>query len=260
MVRISGLALTEGPDTDKIVVKTGGGTVKLKVLLTIPRTDNKIEEMAHFLQEGAPLTVFPEGFLHNEILTPALKLTAGRDGLVISGFKHWTPKGVYEKALVIENGRIVGGYTKCILTKTEQAKGKLPGPAIHCVDTRLGRIGIPICYEIHFPEVSRVMALDSPFLLLNLIGTGMYHAQQYSQWTALARARAIENEVYVVGCSHCAGEIPLAFAYSPSGELLGELVNTHGSLSLELDTAESANRPLGYLDDRLPTYFTRLCC
>ena len=187
------------------------------------------------------------------------QLNAWADGK--TDVNAWAATFAGKRAYVAEeNGRIVGEYTKCILTKTEQAKGKLPGPGIHCVDTRLGRIGIPICYEIHFPEVSRVMALDSPFLLLNLIGTGMYHAQQYSQWTALARARAIENEVYVVGCSHCAGEIPLAFAYSPSGELLGELVNTHGSLSLELDTAESANRPLGYLDDRLPTYFTRLCC
>ena len=219
-----------------------------------------MEQWRQFRQEGAPLTVVSECVRHKEMLTPDLKLTAGRDGLVISGFKHWTPKGVYEKALVIENGRIVGEYTKCILTKTEQAKGKLPGPAIHCVDTRLGRIGIPICYEIHFPEVSRVMALDSPFLLLNLIGTGMYHAQQYSQWTALARARAIENEVYVVGCSHCAGEIPLAFAYTPSGELLGALVTTHVSLSIESYTAASATRPLASFHDSLHTYFPRLCC
>ncbi|SFQ04531.1 hypothetical protein SAMN02910358_00502 [Lachnospiraceae bacterium XBB1006] len=41
---------------------------------------------------------------------------------------------------------------------------------------------------------------------------------QLEQWTTLAKARAIENEIYVVGCSHFDGAIPLAYAFEASGK------------------------------------------
>lgn len=39
-----------------------------------------------------------------------------------------------------------------------------------------------------------VEEISKPVLLLNIIGTGMYHELQYEQWTTLAKARAIEEE------------------------------------------------------------------
>ena len=41
------------------------------------------------------------------------------------------------------------------------------------------------------------MSLEDPIMLINIIGTGMYHDLQLEQWTTLAKARAIENEVYI---------------------------------------------------------------
>ena len=68
--------------------------------------------------------------------------------------------------------------------------------------------------------MSRILALEKPVLLVNVIGTGMYHDLQCMQWTSLARARAIENEVHVVGCCHNTEGIPLAFAYRSNGETI----------------------------------------
>ena len=102
------------------------------------------------------------------------------------------------------------------------------------------------------------MALEEPVLLVNLIGTGMYHDLQYAQWTSLARARAIENEVFVAGCSHYKGEIPLAFVYSPKGELLAEKREAYGSLCLEVDLQESKKKAHRYLEDRVPEVFGAL--
>jgi predicted amidohydrolase len=48
----------------------------------------------------------------------------------------------------------------------------------------------------------------------------MYYERQVEQWTTLARARAIENGMFVFGCSHDVDTIPIAFAYSPNGECL----------------------------------------
>lgn len=224
----------------------------MKICLTIPERFAARQELPQLLQEPASLTVFPEGFLRSEEdLELALRLTETRPGTVLAGYRD----GEWEKAVVIESGRVVDEYTKCILTAAEREK-KRPGDRIHCLDSSLGKLAVPICYEVHFPEVCRIMALENPVLMVNIIGTGMYHRLQYGQWRALARARAIENEVPVVGCCHFCGEIPLAFAFDSSGEPLLEIERQHGAFTVEIDL--DGEKPIGYMADRRPELFAPL--
>ncbi len=233
---------------------------QIKITLVIPKKGEDLKEMEKFLkQEEADIYIFPEGFLETEQLPEALRLIKETDRYVITGLKDTRTDNSYQTALIIDKGNIVGDYRKNILTQGEKEKGRVPGESIYCLDTKYGKIGIPICYEIHFPEVPRVMALEAPFMLVNLIGTGMYHEQQYDQWTTLAKARAIENEVYVLGCSHYAGEIPLAFAFSPKGEMIVQSKKQYGSISLHIDRKESYIREISYHLDRLPDRFVKLC-
>lgn len=204
--------------------------------------------------EPADLTVFPEGFLRSaEDLALVLDLTRGSMATVLTGYRD----GDLEKAVIIENGQVVDEYVKCILTAGERAK-KRPGERIRCLQSRLGKIAAPICYEVHFPEVCRLMALESPILMVNPVGTGMYHDRQYRQWLALARARAIENELPVVGCCHDCGEIPLAFGFDSHGETLLETKGCHGAFTLELDLEQAHQRPINYFADRRPELFSGL--
>lgn len=227
-----------------------------KILLCVPRRMEAQSEMPRLLQEGpADLTIFPEGFLRSEEdKAMALSLSEKTEGVILAGYRDKEE----EKALALESGRVAGAYTKCVLHASEKERGKRPGSRIHCVETRLGKIAVPICYEIHFPEVCRAMALENPVLLVNPIGTGMYHRQQYSQWRAIARARAIENEMPVVGCCHFCGEIPLAFAFNSQGEELLAVSGGHGAFAVDVDLAESQKRPLGYFRDRMPGLFGAL--
>lgn len=227
-----------------------------KIMLAVPNRMQAKTEMPRLLQEGpADLYIFPEGFLRSEEdKEMALALSEGREGTILAGYRD----GDREKALVIENGRVTDEYTKCILHASEKERGKRPGDALRCVHTRLGKIAVPICYEIHFPEACRVMALESPVLMVNPIGTGMYHRQQYGQWLAIARARAIENEVPVAGCCHFCGELPLAFAFDSAGEERLAVSGGHGGFTVELDLSEAARRPLGYFRDRMPGLFGAL--
>uniref|UniRef100_UPI0040563156 carbon-nitrogen hydrolase family protein n=1 Tax=Acetatifactor sp. TaxID=1872090 RepID=UPI0040563156 len=230
-----------------------------KIILTVPEKDNALIEFRNTLtKERADIYIFPEGFLLTEQLEEALAITKEFQSFVVTGLKDTRSGERYETALIIDSGKIVGEYKKCILTKSEREKGKVPGEYIHCIDTKVGKIGIPICYEIHFPEVSRIMALEEPVLLVNLIGTGMYHDLQFSQWTALARTRAIENEVFVMGCSHFVGELPIAFAYSPQGEILFQEKNRYGSVCIEVDLEDSKEKKINYFADRRPHCFERL--
>lgn len=230
-----------------------------KIALVVPKKNDEIAEMKHFLaKENADIYVFPEGFLRHEYLQEALQIIKKYNKFVITGLKEQEAEIRYETALIVDGGEVIGKYRKCILAKSEKEKGKLAGDEIHCMDTRFGKIGVPICYEIHFPEVARVMALENPVLLVNMIGTGMWHEQQYGQWTALARARAIENEVFVVGCSHYTEGIPLTFAYSPKGELLAVAKGEHGCVCIEIDLEESMQKEHRYMEDRVPVCFEAL--
>ncbi len=233
--------------------------MKCKILLAVPEKGNALWELEKVLQkEAADLFVFPEGFLDSGNLDKALKLTAAAGAYVITGCKELLKDGRRrETAVVIDGGKIADSYTKCVLTKSERESGKLPGETIRCLETKFGKIGTPICYEIHFPEVSRAMVSENPVLLINPIGTGMYHELQYGQWTALARARAIENEVFVLGCSHFTEEIPLAYAFDPSGRPLLEKKGEYGAFLLEIDPEESFRRQIGYWKDRVPAVFEK---
>lgn len=225
-----------------------------KIRLNVPERYAAQRELPKLLAEPADLYVFPEGFLRSEEdLALALELTKDCPGTVIAGYRD----GEYEKAIVIEDGKVTDEYTKCVLTASEREK-KRPGDIIRCVNTRLGKIAVPICYEVHFPEVCRIMALEDPVLMVNIIGTGMYHSLQYGQWRAITRARAIENELPVVGCCHFCGEIPLAFAFDSAGEPLLDAAGQPGAFPLEMDLSQSRKRPIGYFADRRPEIFHKL--
>ena len=229
-----------------------------KIMLVVPEKNKTVSELKRFLsQEEADTYVFPEGFLCNDDLEDALSIIKESKKYVITGYKDLNRKGQH-RALVIDSGEIVDEYIKCVLPSFEKAKGKTPGNEICCVDTKFGKVGIPICYELHFPEVARIMCLDDPVLLVNPIGSGMIHTLQCEQWTTLAKARAIENEVYVLGCSHFNGAVPLAFAFSPSGECLLMKTGEHGGFVVHVDIAKSKQKAIGYREDRTPELFSRL--
>jgi len=70
------------------------------------------------------------------------------------------------------------------------------GKSLTSFETEYGKFGVGICYDIRFPELSQVMALDNGCDFLCFPGafnmtTGPLH------WELLARARAVDNQAYV---------------------------------------------------------------
>src|SRR5260370_1183590 len=65
-------------------------------------------------------------------------------------------------------------------------------------DTALGRIGIHICYDITFPEVPRVQALNGAELLINVAATA---AGFEEMWEHAVYMRAVENATWYMVCS-----------------------------------------------------------
>lgn len=116
---------------------------------------------------------------------------------------------VYAMCPVFDNkGEEVARYNKMHLFDVDVADKQgsyresdtfLPGDDVVVVDTPVGRLGLAVCYDLRFPELFRVMfnrgvdliAIPSAFTLY----TGEAH------WLPLIKARAIENQCYMLGAN-----------------------------------------------------------
>jgi len=114
-----------------------------------------------------------------------------------------------------------------------------PGSEVTVVDTAFGRVGVSVCYDLRFPELARLMALRGAKIFIvpgafNMT-TGPAH------WEMLFRARAVDNQVYTLGCAPArdpqAGYVSYgnSLVVSPWGEVMARLGAEAGVLMADLD-------------------------
>jgi predicted amidohydrolase len=72
-----------------------------------------------------------------------------------------------------------------------------PGDEVVCVETPFGRIGLTICYDLRFPELFRALCDKGADLIT--VPAAFTAVTGEAHWQVLLRARAIENQVMVVG-------------------------------------------------------------
>ena len=109
---------------------------------------------------------------------------------------------VYDTAVIINsNGVIYSVYRKLHLYDAlgfrESAK-MIAGNSIEKpVKTPTGNIGLMICYDIRFPEVSRILAINGADILA-VPSAWVHGIMKEEHWQTILKARAIENGSYVV--------------------------------------------------------------
>ena len=87
-------------------------------------------------------------------------------------------------------------YTKIHVTPDEsKAWGLSGGDSVKVIQTDCGPVGVLICYDVEFPELSRILAEQKMRMLFVPFLTDTQNG--YSRVRYCARARAIENECYV---------------------------------------------------------------
>jgi predicted amidohydrolase/GNAT superfamily N-acetyltransferase len=97
-------------------------------------------------------------------------------------------------------------YRKIHITPNEVFHwGITGGNTIQTFDTDCGKIGIVICYDVEFPELSRLMADQGMNILFVPFLTDTQNG--YTRVRHCAQARAIENECYVA-ITGCVGNLP----------------------------------------------------
>ncbi len=106
---------------------------------------------------------------------------------------------------IAEDGRIAGHYDKTHLGERERAMK--PGESIDVVRTSRAAIGMQLCWESHFPEISTTLALEGADIILMPFASGLGGDRRRSSWLRYLPARAYDNTVYVGACN----------AYGPNG-------------------------------------------
>ena len=162
-------------------------------------------------------------------------------------------QSIYNTAVLFDNsGNILGKHRKMHLFDID-VKGKIcfkesdtlsAGNEITVIETELAKIGIGICYDIRFVELSRIMALNGAEILIfpgafNLT-TGPAH------WEILFRSRALDNQTFTIGVAPALdrdanyNSYGHSIAVSPWGELIEELGFDEELKIVEIDLDEIA--------------------
>ena len=226
--------------------KQGADLAVLPEMFNCPYENEKFIEYAEELEESISLKeiakIAKEEDIH--VLAGSIpELEVNDDG----------SESIYNTATLFDNaGILLGKHRKMHLFDID-VKGKIyfkesdtlsAGNEITVIKTALARIGIGICYDIRFVELSRIMALNGAEILIfpgafNLT-TGPAH------WELLFRSRALDNQVYTIGVAPALDKdasynsFGHSIAVSPWGEIIEELDFDEDLKIVEIDLDEIA--------------------
>ncbi|MGI6491185.1 MAG: carbon-nitrogen hydrolase family protein [Peptococcaceae bacterium] len=126
------------------------------------------------------------------------------------------------------------------------------------IKTELGTLGVCICYDIRFPELSRLMVLRGAEIIIVPAAFNMTTGPAH--WELLLRARAVDNQVYVVGAAQATDETAGYTCYghsaviNPWGQVVAEAGGQETILygAIDFNLLEKTRRELPLLKHRRP--------
>jgi len=236
-------------------------------------------------EHGAELVVFPEsittGFapgMPAEEFYDLLNYIPGPEtdqiGALARELKTHAILPIYEKSkeknvimnssvLINDEGEIAGIYRKTHPFPTERLGGggwTTPGKEAVVVDTKLGKIGMIICYDGDFPELSRVLAIRGA----EIITRPSALLRSFEIWDMTNKARAYDNHVYIIAVNSVGADAENNYYFgssmiiSPIAQKLAQARGTEEIISAKLDpnplkrVTYGANSPMifDHLEDR----------
>lgn len=172
--------------------------------------------------------------------------------LIVGAFATIENNAIYQTLLVYDDmGNFIDHYHKRHLFNVTLPDKKESyresdafeyGDAVKVIVTPFGNIGLAICYDLRFPEHFReLLDLGAEIFVLPAaftFETGKVH------WEALLRARAIENQCFMIASGqvgrHVSGRRTWGHSLiiNPWGDILSELTESEGVIIAEIDLAE----------------------
>lgn len=247
---------------------------------------NNIQKAKQFVkkaeEEKAQMIVFPEYFMNyypdvdHRYVEKAQTLLGDfmkEMKKIAQQFKMWIIFGMNEETvdktksyntmvILDEKGKVVSSYRKTHLFnayKWQESRDTLKGPKLfEPVMTSAGKIGLGICYDLRFPELARYEALAGAQIMIYpsawVKGEG-----KFMQWETLLRARAVENEMYVLGCCHYSEQhyMGKSTGFGPDGSrlYLGEEKEQILYASIDLEQVKATRKQNPVFENRREDLF-----
>ena len=131
-----------------------------------------------------------------------------KNAYIVAGIYERDGAAIYNTAVLIDRtGRFIGKYRKVYLPREEIEAGLTPGNDYPVFRTDFGKVGMMICWDLQYADPARALALHGAEMILMPIWGGN---------ETLAKARAIENQVFLVSSGY---DFPTSIL-DPTGELL----------------------------------------
>ena len=218
---------------------------------------------------GADLLVLPEMFATGFSLDPSMtaedergetvefmRSAAGKHEIAIVGGVVLRTEGGRGRntALVVDKqGELISSYAKThLFSFMGEEKFHLPGDGPRPFEILGTRCACFICYDLRFPELFRLVADETDCLFV----IASWPAARQRHWDVLLPARAVENQLYLVGVNRVGQGGGLDFTggsaiYSPLGESLAQAGEAETIITAEIEPTrvQDVRKQMPFLQD-----------
>ena len=249
--------------------------MKIGLLQYSPEWENpeenilKIEEMLKSSKVKFDALIFPEmtltGFTMN-----SQKFSEELDGLgtqyflnlskrlntnIFAGIIERDRKDIYNSLIHFDNYGLLKARYRKIHPYSNAKEDKFYTAGNEIVTTKIDNvtIGLSICYDLRFPELYRYYGKQKTVILINI---ACWPVSRIEQWNALLKARAIENQCFMIGVNRT-GSDPFnnyngnSSIYDPSGKEVFRIDDEEKIIETEIDIelVNSTRKTLPFLND-----------
>ncbi|MGA2401239.1 MAG: carbon-nitrogen family hydrolase [Syntrophobacteraceae bacterium] len=162
--------------------------------------------------------------------------------------------------LINSTGKIAGKYRKVhLFSLYNEQRYFSEGTSAEVFSTSIGKIGLMICYDLRFPELARRLAIDGAEIICV---SALWPLVRIDHWSLLLRARAVENQLFVIGCNGCGAEEKITWGgasavISPLGSVVALAGPGEQSILGALDKREMSEfrKTIPCFEDRVPEVY-----
>jgi predicted amidohydrolase len=208
-------------------------------------------------------------------ITELLAQRARRHGIFIHGGSIYETRpgdpGMYNTTVVIDpTGEIIARYSKIHMydvvldgvAKYQESATVTPGNEIAITEIYGVQVGLTICYDLRFPELFRILALKGAQAIMLPAAFTLMTGKDH--WEPLIRARAIENELYMIAPAQWGTHPPGNWCYGRSMVVdpWGTVVTTASDgvgiayATVDPSRVETVRRQIPSLANRRPEAYT----
>jgi len=258
-LRVAAVQLTTTADKERNIAVAGELVGRAAAagarLVVLPEKWNLIDVEARQVAQAEPLDGPSLTAARDWAATHAVALVAGSVSEAVEG----QPRAYNTSVLIQPDGSVTAVYRKLHLFDVEvgghtyrESAGALAGAEVVAGAALGRRIGLSVCYDLRFPELYRRLTLEGAEILT--VPSAFTAVTGKAHWEPLLRARAIENQAFVIAAgqvgTHATGTAShgRSMIVDPWGVIVAQAADEETIIVADLDFAKLAE-----IRRRLPT-------